>query len=85
VFSGLYPYECWAFATAEGCPWVRMGCLWKPVDEWDAIGIRDSNLGQFPNDGSETCEQRVRAFDFTRAEALRLAERFQAEALRENL
>ncbi len=82
VFSGLYRYDCWAFVTAEGCPWVRMGCLWKPVEEWDAIGIRESNIKQFPNNGSDGCEQRVRAFEFTRAEALQLAEKFKAEAKR---
>jgi len=77
VFSGLYRYQCWAVVAEDGMPWVRMGCLWKPLTEWDATGIRQSNTREFPDDGSEASEQRVRAFDFTRAEALRLAAKFK--------
>ena len=80
VFSGLYEYQCWAVVSREGIPWVRMGCLWKSVEEWDRIGIRQSNVREFPNDGSEKCERRVRAFNFTKAEALRLAAKVQPEA-----
>ena len=72
VFAGLYCYQAWAILADDHTPWVRMGCLWKTVAEWDRIGIRESNTGEFPNDGSETCEERVRAFEFTRAAALRL-------------
>ena len=75
VFTGLYPYQCWAVVAEDGTAWVRMGCLWKSVEEWDHIGIRNSNPDEFPDDGSEKCEQRVRAFDFTRAEAVRMAEK----------
>ena len=74
LFAGLYQYDCMAILAEDGTPWVRMGCLWKSVEEWDRIGIRASNRGEFPDDGSERCEERVRAFDFTRAAALRLAE-----------
>ena len=74
LFSGLYQYACMAILAEDGTPWVRMGCLWKTVEDWDRIGIRASNRGEFPDDGSERCEERVRAFDFTRAAALRLAE-----------
>jgi hypothetical protein len=79
VFTGLYPYQCWAFVTDQGVPWVRMGCLWKTVEEWDQIGIRKSNVIEFPDDGSEKCERRVRAFEFTRTAALAMAEKFRAE------
>jgi hypothetical protein len=75
VFTGLYEYQCWAVVLEDGTPWVRMGCLWRSVEEWDRIGIRKSNVGEFPDDGSEKCERRVRAFDFTRAEAIRLSEK----------
>ena len=75
VFTGLYPYQCWAVVAEDGTAWVRMGCLWKSVEEWDRIGIRNSNPGEFPDDGSEKCEQRIRAFEFTRAEAVRMAEK----------
>ena len=75
IFTGLYDYQCWAVATEDGTPWVRMGCLWKSVEEWDRIGIRNSNKGEFPDDGSEDSERRVRAFEFTRNEALHMAEK----------
>ena len=75
VFTGLYPYQCWAVIAKDGTPWVRMGCLWKSVEEWDRIGIRNSNPGEFPDNGSEGSERRVRAFEFTRAEAIRMAEK----------
>ena len=74
LFAGLYQYDCMAILAEDGTPWVRMGCLCKSVEEWDRIGIRASNRCEFPDDGSERCEERVRAFDFTRAAALRLAE-----------
>ena len=77
VFTGLYPYQCWAVAAKDGTAWVRMGCLWKSVEEWDRIGIRASNPGEFPDDGSEKCEERVRAFEFVRAEAVRMAEKIK--------
>lgn len=79
VFTGLYTYQCWAGATDDGTAWIRMGCLFKTVAEWDAIGIRASNLHEYPNDGSERSERRVRAFEFTRAEAVRMAEKVKAK------
>ena len=80
VFTGLYKYQCWAVVTDQGVPWLRMGCLWKSLEEWDSIGgIRPSNTSEFPNDGSEKCEQRVRAYEFTRAEAERMAAKWATE------
>jgi len=79
VFTGLYNYQCWAIVTDQGVPWVRMGCLWKSVEDWDAMGIRQSNEEEFPDDGSEKCERRVRAFEFTRCAALAQAEKFRIE------
>jgi hypothetical protein len=49
-----------------------MGCLWKSLDEWEAIGIRKCNPSEFPDDGSDRCEERVAAFEFAKAAALRL-------------
>jgi uncharacterized protein YjbI with pentapeptide repeats len=77
VFTGLYEYQCWAVVTDAGVPWVRMGCLLKSLADWDTIGIRKSNLGEFKDDGSVKSERRIRAFDFTRAEAVRLAAEFK--------
>jgi hypothetical protein len=57
VFSGLYEYQCWAVVTVTGVAWVRMGCHLKPVEEWDAIGIRVSNPKEYP----ETAPRRANA------------------------
>jgi hypothetical protein len=73
VFSGLYSsYTVQAVLFRDGSRWVRMGCLWKSLDEWEAVGIRKSNLHQFPDDGSDRCEERVAAFEFAKTAALRL-------------
>ncbi len=74
VFSGLYKYTVQAVLFQDGSRWVRMGCLWKSLDEWESIGIRKSNLSEFPDDGSDRCEERVAAFEFAKAAALRLKE-----------
>jgi hypothetical protein len=49
-----------------------MGCLWKSLKNWEKIGIRKSNLSEYPDDGSEKCEERTAAFEFARAAALRM-------------
>jgi Pentapeptide repeats (8 copies) len=72
VFSGLYRYEIWAVLFEDGSRWIRMGCLWKSIDDWDSIGIRKSNLSEFPDDGSGICEDRVAAFEFAKAAVLRM-------------
>jgi hypothetical protein len=72
VFSGLYEYQVWAVLFENGSRWVRMGCLWKSLDEWEKVGIRKSNLSQYPDDGSDKCEDRVAAFEFAKAAALRM-------------
>ena len=72
VFTGLYTYQVWAVLFEDGTRWVRMGCLFKSLDEWEAVGIRKSNLDQYPDDGSDKCEQRVRAFEYAKQEALAL-------------
>ena len=74
VFSELYKYTVQAVLFQDGSRWVRMGCLWKSLDEWESIGIRKSNLSEFPDDGSDRCEERVAAFEFAKAAALRLKE-----------
>jgi hypothetical protein len=71
-YLGLYGYQVGAVLSTDGKRYVKMGCLVKTVDEWDRIGIRNSNLSEFPDDGSEKCEERVAAFEFAKAAALRL-------------
>jgi len=72
VFTGLYRYEVWAILFEDGSRWVRMGCLWKSLEDWEKVGIRNSNPSEFPNDESEACEERARAFEFAKDAALRM-------------
>ena len=72
VFSGMYQYEVWAVLFEDGSRWIRMGCLWKSLEKWDEVGIRKSNLLEFPDDGSDVCEERVAAFEFAKAAVLRM-------------
>ena len=74
VFSGLYKYTVQAVLFQDGSRWVRMGCLWKSLAEWEAVEIRKSNTSEFPDDGSDCSEARAAAFEFARAAALRLKE-----------
>ena len=73
VFAGLYQYQVWAVLFADGTRSVRMGCLFYALDKWEEIGIRKSNLSEFPDDRSDRCEERVAAFEFAKAAALRMA------------
>ena len=72
VFSGLYNYIVMAILMPDGTRIVKMGCLEKTLHEWDDIGIRKSNLNEFPNNGSDASEERVIAFEFAKATALLL-------------
>jgi len=71
-FIGLYCYPVHAVVFPNNERWVKMGCLFKSLAEWDQIGIRQSNLREFPDDGSEKSENRAAAFEFAKAAALRL-------------
>ena len=73
VFTGLYDYTVHAVLYEDGSCWVRMGCLFNSLEGWEKIGIRNSNLTDFPNDGSLKCEERVAAFEFAKSAALRMA------------
>ncbi len=70
-YSG-YAYGVQAVLFEDGSRWVRMGCLWKSLAEWEEIGIRGSNPSEFPDDGSVASEERVAAFEFAKAAALRM-------------
>ena len=72
VFNGLYKYQVWAVLAQDGTRYVRMGCLFFSLGDWGKIGIRKSNESEFPDDGSEKCEERVAAFEFAKAAAMRL-------------
>jgi hypothetical protein len=72
VSVSSYPYQIQAILFQDGSRWVRMGCLFKSLEDWDKIGIRNSNLSEFPDDGSERSEERAAAFEFAKATGLRM-------------
>ena len=72
VQTSAYRYLAYAGLFQDGSRYIRMGCLWKTLEEWDAVGIRQSNLSEFPDDGSEKSEARATLFEFLRAELLRM-------------
>jgi uncharacterized protein YjbI with pentapeptide repeats len=72
VFTGLYRYQVWAVLFDDGSRWVRMGCFFKSIKEWEEIGIRKSNFSEFPDDGTARCEERVAAFEYAKAAAMRM-------------
>jgi len=65
--SSLYPYIVMAVLFEDGERMVKMGCLEKTLAEWERVGIRKSNEGEFPDDGSEYCEDRVGLFNLAKA------------------
>jgi len=72
-FEGLYRYNVWSVLFEDGSRWVRMGCLFKSLEDWDEQGgIRTSDLNEFPDNGSDASEERVLAFEFAKATALRI-------------
>ena len=72
IFTGLYKYHVWSVLFLDGSRWVRMGCLFFSLEEWEQIGIRKSNQNEFPDDGSPASEERAVAFEFAKAAALTL-------------
>ena len=61
-----------AAITKTGQCHVHMGCLHYSLEKWERIGIRKSNLSEFPDDGSDASEERVAAFEFAKAAAMRM-------------
>ena len=72
VFSGLYRYHVFSILAIDGKRYVKMGCLFKSLDEWDKIGILKSNESEFPDDGSRKSIERKEAFEFAKNAALKL-------------
>jgi uncharacterized protein YjbI with pentapeptide repeats len=68
-----YPYQIQAVLFLDGSRWIRMGCLWKSLEDWKRDGgILNSNPSEFPNDRSEKSKERAAAFAFAKAAALRM-------------
>ena len=81
VYSGLYRHQVWAVVFEDGSRWVRMGCLFKSLEEWESEGgIRVSNISEYPDDGSEKCLEREAAFEFAKAAVMRMAAAGKARA-----
>ena len=81
VYSGLYRYQVWVVVFEDGSRWVRMGCLFKSLEEWESEGgIRVSNISEYPDDGSEKCLEREAAFEFAKAAVMRMAAAGEARA-----
>ena len=72
LFMGLYRYDVMAILFEDQTRMVRMGCKWMSLEEWEQVGIRKSNLIEFPDDGSLASEDRVSAFEFAKSAALRM-------------
>jgi len=70
--SGLYKYHILIFEDETGVGHLWMGCLHKTLQEWDEIGgTLESNLQEFPNDGSFASIERAGAYDFCRTKLQR--------------
>ena len=70
--SSIYPYVVLAVLFADGTRMVKMGCLEYTLPQWKKIGIRKSNEGEFPDDGSERSEDRAAMFNLAKAAVMRM-------------
>ena len=69
VFTGLYAHVVMPVIAEDGTEWVRMGCHFRKVSDWDANFWNNDN--EFPNDGSVKSQLRVMAYN-TAKEWLRI-------------
>ena len=72
TYTGLYDYIVYSVLFQDGSRWVKMGCLFYSLEDWDKVGIESSNVSEFPNDDSKRSANRIRAFEFAKNSALRL-------------
>ena len=73
ISYSAYRWQIQAVLFQDGSRWVRMGCLFKSLEDWEKVGgIRKSNLLAYPDDGSERSEERAAAFEFAKAAVLRM-------------
>ncbi len=81
VYTGLYKYPVMVYLFTNGSRWVRMDDLLYSLEELERIGVRNSNLTEFPDDKSAKSEERVRAFEFARTAVLSLTPTEEADVL----
>ena len=73
ISYSAYRWQIQAVLFQDGSRWLRMGCLFKSLEDWEKVGgIRKSNLLAYPDDGSERSEERAAAFEFAKAAVLRM-------------
>jgi hypothetical protein len=60
VFSGLYKYTAMPVITEDGVEYIRLGCYFRPVSEWEADFW--NNPSEFPEDRSTVSLQRLMAY-----------------------
>ncbi len=70
--ASLYPYVVLAVLFEDGEKMIKMGCLEKTLEQWKKVGIRKSNLIEFPDNGSEVSETRVGLFNLARTAVTRM-------------
>lgn len=58
--ENLYQYNCFGYIDNSGILQIKMGCYQRSEHEWDADFW--NNDSEFPNDGSENSEARLRAY-----------------------
>ena len=61
VFTGLYEYIVIPYITEAGEKRVKMGCQNRSLAEWEADFWNNNN--EFPNDGSDSSQMRLMAFN----------------------
>jgi hypothetical protein len=61
VFTGLYKYQVWAVIYETGEKYIRMGCYFRSLSEWENDFWNNPN--EFPNNRSEQSELRLMAFE----------------------
>ncbi len=60
VFTGLYRYIAMPMIAEDGTEYIRLGCQFRLVSEWEANFW--NNPREFPNDGSPESQHRLLAY-----------------------
>ena len=60
VFTGLYHYVAMPVISEDGTEYVRLGCHFRKVSEWEENFW--NNVREFPDDGSTKSQERLMAY-----------------------
>ena len=58
--NGMYKYHSGAIITKTGEKWIILGCFCRKLGDWEKEFW--NNDKEFPNDGSEASENRLKAY-----------------------